>query len=83
MQIRCYKCHTPFSLNREIVHAALDEVHSEGLNHYNAICPKCRRVNKLSKKQLKHAAPTWKPTVEAEQQDTTDADTPEETESSE
>jgi hypothetical protein len=41
--------------------AALDEVHSENLTHYNAPCPHCRRMNRISPKELKRSAPDWTP----------------------
>jgi phage FluMu protein Com len=59
MQIRCQHCHKPFGLSRETVHAALDMIAAEDLNHYNAQCPHCRRVNRVSKEELSHAAPDW------------------------
>jgi phage FluMu protein Com len=59
MQIRCSHCHKPFALNKDAVHAALDTVTAEGLNHYNAYCPHCRRANRISKEELHHAAPDW------------------------
>ena len=61
MQIRCTNCHRPFAIGKEMVIAALDEIHTEGLNHYNAYCPHCRRVNRLSPDALKRAAPDWEP----------------------
>ena len=61
MQVRCYSCHTPFSLNRETIHAALDEMTSKGHSHYNAHCPRCGKANKVSKKQLRRWAPAWAP----------------------
>ncbi|MFO7623129.1 MAG: hypothetical protein R6V73_02170 [Anaerolineales bacterium] len=59
MQIRCYHCHKPFALGKEAVHTALDEVFEQDLNHYNAYCPHCRRANRVSKEELKRAAPDW------------------------
>lgn len=61
MQIRCYHCHKPFALNKEMVHAALDIINSEQLSHYNAACPHCRRINRVSKSELMHAAPGYEP----------------------
>ncbi len=61
MQIRCQNCHKPFALNREAVHAALDEVHAQDLSHYNVQCPHCRRMNRLSRQELQRAAPDWSP----------------------
>ncbi len=59
MQIRCFHCHRPFALNKEAIHAALEIVTAENLNHYNATCPHCRRVNRISRDELLRAAPDW------------------------
>ena len=59
MQIRCSHCHKPYAMNKEAVHAALNEMTEQGLNHYNAICPHCRRVNHVSRDELMRAAPGW------------------------
>lgn len=61
MQIRCYHCHKPFAIGREAIRAALDYTVPEGLNHYNAQCPHCRRANRISVEELRHAAPDWEP----------------------
>lgn len=61
MQIRCTNCHRPFAIGKDMVIAALDEINAEGLNHYNAYCPHCRRANRLSPEELKRAAPDWEP----------------------
>ena len=61
MQLRCSNCHRPFALSKEAVSSALDYVFAEDLNHYNAQCPHCRRVNRVAKKQLRRAAPNWTP----------------------
>jgi phage FluMu protein Com len=60
MQILCYHCHKPYALSKEIVHTALDQMQVENLSHYDAPCPHCRRVNRVSRKELQRAAPTWK-----------------------
>lgn len=59
MQIRCYNCHKPFALSREAIHNALDITTAEGLGHYNAYCPHCRRANRISSEELHRAAPEW------------------------
>jgi hypothetical protein len=33
----------------------------EDLHHFNAQCPHCRRANRISFEELKHAAPDWEP----------------------
>jgi hypothetical protein len=59
MQINCYHCNRPFALGKETIHTALDILTSQNLNHYNASCPHCRRLNRVSRKQLLRAAPDW------------------------
>lgn len=59
MQIRCYHCHKPYAIGKETVHAALDELTAEGLGHFNAPCPHCRRVNRVSRDELLRSAPDW------------------------
>jgi phage FluMu protein Com len=61
MQIRCYHCQKPFALNKEMVHAALDLIADQKLSHYDAHCPHCRRVNRVSKTELIRAAPGYEP----------------------
>jgi len=61
MQIRCNNCHRPYALSKDAVEAALETAFAEDLNHYNASCPHCRRVNRISRKELQRAAPNWKP----------------------
>ena len=64
MQIRCYHCHKPFAISKDTISFALNEVNEKGLTHYDVICPHCRRVNRVSVKELKRAAPNWKPSSE-------------------
>lgn len=59
INVRCFSCHTAFSIKIEEVEAALTEVYKEGHKHYNALCPRCGRANKVSKKQLHRASPKW------------------------
>lgn len=59
MQVRCYHCHKPYALNREELHLALNAITEQGLQHYNAPCPHCRRVNRVSKKDMLRAVPDW------------------------
>ena len=69
MQLRCYKCGKPFALSQKTIYFALDEIYKNNLNYYDAICPHCRRVNKVSKKELLRAAPNWKPPEETKEED--------------
>lgn len=61
MQIRCSNCHRPYALNRDMVVLALNTIHEQKMNHYNAPCPHCRRVNRVSQQELLRAAPNWSP----------------------
>lgn len=60
MQLRCQQCHRPFAIGKEAVHAALDLMFAEDLGHYNAHCPHCRKVNRVSRDAMLRAAPDWK-----------------------
>lgn len=61
VNLRCFSCHTPFSLKEEEIESALNLIYEEKLKHYNAICPRCGKTNKVSKAQLKRAVPNWEP----------------------
>ena len=60
MQITCFKCQMPFSLSRDELFSALDVLADQNLTRYDLRCPKCRKTNRVSRKQLRRAAPTWK-----------------------
>lgn len=59
IRLRCYNCSTPFAIKPDQVLSALDQVHQEGHKHYNAVCPRCGKNNRISKKQLQQSAPNW------------------------
>jgi transposase-like protein len=59
MQFRCYSCHMPISISREMVEEALNIVYEQDLVHFDFKCPKCKKNNRVSKEQLEHAAPGW------------------------
>jgi hypothetical protein len=59
MQLRCYSCHTPFTVGREIVHNALNIMEEDELVHFDFRCPKCKKANRVSREQLEHSAPGW------------------------
>ena len=61
INLRCFSCQTPFQVKNDEVISALSKIQEEGLKHYNVICPRCGKANKVSKAQLKRAAPGWKP----------------------
>lgn len=61
MQITCYSCNHRFTLNSDTVKAALDQIYSEELSYYSAVCPRCGKTNKTPEAQLKRWAPRWEP----------------------
>jgi phage FluMu protein Com len=58
MNLRCSYCQTMFAVNRETTLIALKHMEAEGLHHYDAHCPKCRRANSISHDRL--AFPGWR-----------------------
>jgi phage FluMu protein Com len=68
MQIRCSNCHRPYALSKEMVNLALNTIHEQNMNHFNAQCPHCRRVNRVSQQELLRAAPDWSPGSQQETQ---------------
>ncbi|HSQ27665.1 MAG TPA: hypothetical protein VLM80_11130 [Anaerolineales bacterium] len=69
MQIRCNHCHKPYALNKDMIHNALDQLHNEKQNYYNAPCPHCRRTNQISLQELERAAPGWTPSEDQNNSD--------------
>jgi transposase-like protein len=49
----------PIAVSKANVHAALDWMAAEDLQHYDVKCPRCRKTNRVSKETLEHAAPDW------------------------
>lgn len=56
MQVRCYRCHTSYSIGREEIQFALEALEESGGKHYDARCPHCRQMNRVSLEQLRQAA---------------------------
>jgi hypothetical protein len=46
-------------MGKEAIHQALEEMEKEHQGHHNAYCPHCRRANRVSRDELKRAAPDW------------------------
>ena len=59
MQFQCYKCQMPILLSKDAIYLALDVISDENLTRYDVKCPKCRKTNRVSAKQLSRAAPHW------------------------
>ena len=56
LKVTCFNCHWSWSMNHEAVQAALGSL-KPGETYYATECPKCRRVNKITVKQLKRSLP--------------------------
>jgi len=55
LKIRCFKCGWAWSMNPAAIQAAMETL-EPGAKHYIAECPRCRRVNKISVKQMRSVA---------------------------
>ena len=72
MQVRCRHCNRPYALKREELEAALNEVIENNLKHYNSFCHHCGKANRASQKQLKQAAPWWRPAAKDDKEEKED-----------
>ena len=52
MQVRCQRCGYTFTLTREAVAAALEEIEQTNARHYAVDCPKCRHQTKVSARNV-------------------------------
>jgi len=57
MQIRCQRCGYKFTLSRQAVTAALEELERTQARHYDFDCPKCRRQIKVPAKEIQRFRP--------------------------
>ena len=78
VKVTCFKCHWSWSLNAEGVQGALDSL-SSGDSYYSLECPKCRRINKITRKQLERAQPRQAVQQNTAEQSAPEKDTPEQT----
>lgn len=60
MNLRCGFCQNPYTLGRTEILAALQQMESENLTHYDAHCPRCRRATPILRQKLEMAMPNWK-----------------------
>ena len=61
MQIRCQHCSYMFTLSREAVTAAIEEMEQAHARHYAVTCPKCRHQIKVPAKSLRRFRPAKAP----------------------
>ncbi len=57
-------------LTRDLAHAretlsALQLMEAEGLSHYDAHCPRCRRATQVPRQKLEVSMPNWKEALSA------------------
>ena len=57
MQVRCQHCSYMFTLSREAVATALEEVKQTQAKHYNLSCPKCRHQIKVPVRNMQRFQP--------------------------
>ncbi len=60
MNLRCAFCQTPYAIGRTETLAALQKLEAEHLTHYDAHCPRCRRVTQVLRQKLEQSLPNWK-----------------------
>ena len=60
MNLRCAFCQTPYSIGRNETISALQLMEAEGLSHYDAHCPRCRRATQVPRQKLEVSMPNWK-----------------------
>jgi len=63
MNLRCAFCQTPYTISRNEMLFALQKMDSENLSHYDAHCPRCRRVTQIPRQRLEMAFPNWRQAV--------------------
>lgn len=56
-QVRCQRCSHMFTLNRDVVVAALEELAEKGQDYYTIDCPKCRRAIKVPRADMERMRP--------------------------
>ena len=54
IKIACLKCHWSWSLNHDAIRQAITSMDSVD-SHFSVECPRCRRVNKIPRRQLEQA----------------------------
>ena len=63
MNLRCPFCQTPYAIGRAETLSALQMMEAEKLAHYDAHCPRCRRVTQIPFQKLEISLPHWKETL--------------------
>ncbi len=56
-RVRCQRCGYMFTLSRELVEAALEEMEARGADHYTVECRQCRHAIKITRQLLERMRP--------------------------
>jgi phage FluMu protein Com len=65
LSVRCFKCGQSINLTREEMEVAVQEAEAKGETHHTVTCPHCRRVNKVSVKQMRRKLPRRRASTES------------------
>ncbi len=57
MNVHCSYCRHSFNLGREYIAQAVAEAEAAGQKYHAVECPKCRKTNKVSIRQMKPYVP--------------------------
>ena len=57
MQIRCQRCGYKFTLSRQALTTAQEELERTRARHYDFTCPKCRRQIKVPATDIRRSQP--------------------------
>ncbi|HIE39718.1 MAG TPA: hypothetical protein EYH30_07190 [Anaerolineales bacterium] len=55
--VRCQRCSHMFTLARDLVVTALEEIETKGEEYYTLECPRCRHAIKVPRRQLERMRP--------------------------
>ncbi len=59
MQLKCSHCNKMFAVKKDAALAGMYAIHNEGLQHYDAYCPHCQHVVRVSDERMKENYPNW------------------------
>ena len=59
MQLKCTHCNKMFALNNDAALAGMYEIHTDGLQHYDAPCPHCQHTVRVSSERMNETYLNW------------------------
>ncbi|HVN16536.1 MAG TPA: hypothetical protein VMT73_12400 [Anaerolineales bacterium] len=60
INLRCSFCQNLYTVSRNEIVAALQNIEAENLHHYDSHCPRCRHANPIPRERLEWAVPNWR-----------------------